>query len=146
MPNLNAILLIRMKLNEKTKKIIEEVFQNQPRVLAVYLFGSKIAGYADKSSDLDIAVVVDNTHNIDYGQLTLTANRIFPDAKPDLRIITKNTSPTFIFQVIKTGQNIYQRSDKNRVQFEARALSEYYDGTHRRDIYDSYLKTFFAKE
>lgn len=134
-----------MKLDKKTEKAIEKVFRSQPQTLAVYLYGSKIAGYERKSSDLDIAIVVDDTRSIDYGKLTLEANRIFPNVETDLRIITKDTSPTFIFQVIKNNQCIYQKSDKEKVQFESKALSDYYDGAHLRDIYDSYLKSYFAK-
>ncbi len=127
------------------KKTIKKYFTNQPQVVAVYLYGSRVANYNNNNSDLDIAVVVKNTNGIDYGEFSLQVNQMFPDYETDLRIITKDTSPTFIFQVIKNNQCIYQKSDREKVQFESRALSDYYDGAHLRDIYDSYLKSYFVK-
>lgn len=127
--------------DELTK--LEEIFKEQPEIVAVYLYGSQVNGNAIKSSDLDIAVVVDNPLNIDYGDLYFKISRVIKGKEIDLRIITKRTSPTFIFQVIKNDRCIYQRGEEEKVLFEAKAISEYYDGQHLRGIYDSYLKPFF---
>lgn len=132
-----------MKIDTKRLDFLKELFKNIPEVLAGYFYGSRASGYASLNSDLDLAVVVDNSAKINYGELYLKVNQILKDAEIDLRIITKQTSPTFIFQVIKTGQCIYQRSGVEKMQFEAKALGEYYDGEHIRNIYDSYLKSFF---
>ncbi len=130
-----------MKLD---KKNIERFFRNKPQVVAAYLYGSRVTGYSSNNSDLDIAVVVNDTSGIDYGKFSFQVNQMFPDFETDLRIITKGTSPTFIFQVIRNNQCIYQKSDKEKVQFESKALRDFYDAAHLRDIYDSYLKSFFA--
>lgn len=134
-----------MDLNPQTLENLQKVFETVPQVLAVYLYGSRIEGYHQKASDLDMAAVADDTQGINYGDLIFRVNQIIKDVETDLRIITRQTSPAFAFQVIKTGQCIYQKSDKEKVQFEARVLSDYYDGSYIRNIYNSYLKPFFER-
>lgn len=134
-----------MDLDSQSLKNLQEIFKKLPTVVAVYFYGSRVKDYARKSSDLDIAVVVDNILGIDFGNLYFQVNQSIKDAEVDLRIVTKQTSPAFIFQVIKTGQCIYQKDKLEKVQFEAKALSEYYDGEHLRNIYDNYTKSYFER-
>lgn len=134
-----------MDLDSQSFKSLQKIFKKLPEVVAVYFYGSRAKDYAHKSSDLDIAVVVDNIKGIDFGDLYFQVNQIIKDVEVDLRVVTKQTSPTFVFQVIKTGQCIYQRNELGKVQFEAKALSEYYDGQHLRDIYDGYTKSYFER-
>lgn len=129
--------------SEKIQDKLKELFKSYPQIIAVYLYGSQIGDYAFSKSDLDVAAVADDLAAVDYGELYLKINQILKDKEIDLRIVTKETSITFIFQVISSGQCIYQRSQQQRVQFEARILNEYYDGEHMRNIYDSYLKSYF---
>lgn len=132
-----------MELNPQSLEKLQNIFKKMPQILAVYLYGSRVKGYATKNSDLDIAVVVDDVKDINYGDLYFKVSQNIEVVEVDLRVVTKETSPTFIFQVIKTGQCIYQRESKERVRFEAKVLNEYFDTQHLRDIYNSYLKQYF---
>lgn len=132
-------------IDQKKQDELKDLFKLYPQIIAVYLYGSQVGGYASKKSDLDLAAIVDVPVSIDYGDLYLKVSQIIKGKEIDLRIITKQTSPTFIFQVIKSNRCIYKRSDKEKVLFESRAISEYYDGQHVREIYDSYLKPFFER-
>lgn len=131
--------------DQKTVAKLKKLFKTYPQIIAAYFYGSQAGKYASKKSDLDLAVVVYDVSYVDYGELYLKVSQIVKDKEIDLRIITKETSPTFIFQMIKTGQYIYQRNHQERVQFEARALNEYYDGEHTRTIYDNYVKSYFGR-
>ena len=62
----------------------------------------------------------------------------------DLSVVDKNSSPLFLFQIVSTGQCIYQSSEKEKVSFEAFTLGNYYDTAHLRKIYYSYLKDKFS--
>lgn len=132
-----------MDLDSGKLEALQKIFRKMPQVSVVYLYGSRMKGYAAKASDLDIAVVVDNIEGINYGDLILQVNQVFPELETDVRIITYNTMPTFLFQVIRDGKVIYQKSEAERVRFETKSLREYYDGQRLRDIYDKYLSLYF---
>lgn len=127
--------------NQKDK--LNDLFKTYPQVLAAYFYGSQVTGHSNKESDLDLAVVVDNVLELGFGQMYLQVNQIIKNMEVDLRIVTDQNSPTYIFQILKNGQLVYERDALQRVRFEANTLSEYYDGAHIRKIYDSYLNKAF---
>lgn len=134
-----------MEILQEQLQDLNQLFKKLPQIVAVYLYGSRVSKRELPKSDLDVAVIAESIESIDYGKLYFAVSQIIKDYEIDLRIITKKTAPTFIFEVIKTARCIYQRSDTEKVQFETKALSEYYDSEHLRKIYDSYLKAFFER-
>lgn len=132
-----------MKLDKKAKNMLEEIFKKQPLILAVYLYGSRVRGYASKDSDLDMAVVVDNMGDINYDKFYLEVGKIIKGVELDLRISTPKSDPTYLFEVIG-GKYLYQRSKEDRIRFETQVLKIFYDGKHIRDIYHYYLKQSFG--
>ncbi len=45
-------------LNQKTINLIKEVFQKNPNVSLVYIYGSRVNNTYNKISDIDLAVVL----------------------------------------------------------------------------------------
>lgn len=128
-------------LDKKTIKKIQEILAKQPDVLAVYLFGSAARGQAHPKSDLDIGVVVSSAKGIDYGKLSVSLDQAVAGREVDLRIVTlKDTSPVFLYNLIKENLCLYARSDGERVRFETGALRQFYDSAKIREIYYRYLK------
>ena len=130
-------------MTDQIKLNLKELFKTYPSILVVYFYGSGVTGYTNKQSDLDLAVVVDDPTAIDYGDLYLKINQIIKNQEVDLRIVTLTNTPTYLFQVLKNSQRIYQRDELERVNLESQILRDFYDTQHIRDIYDSYLKQAF---
>ncbi len=124
---------------------LRNMFKKQQNVVAVYVYGSRLKGYNTAKSDLDLAVVVDDVDKINYQSLYLKINQLFKKIEIDLRIVTAKSSPTYLFQVLKSGQCVYQRDEIEKVQFETKALKDFYDSQHLRDIYDRYLRQAFIE-
>lgn len=56
----------------------------------------------------------------------------------DLRIVTLDSSPLFLFEVID-GDLLYMKSEEDRVEFVRESLLAYYRTQHLRDIFNHYL-------
>lgn len=126
-------------INHESLNNLAQLLKSYPAVLAGYLYGSRITGHASAKSDLDLALVVDDTECVNYEEAYLKISQIFPQFEIDLRIITQDSSPTYLFQVLN-GKRVYERSGLKRIKFEVKALHTYYDTQHIRDIYNLYLK------
>lgn len=134
-----------MNISKDKIRHLKEVFREQQSVVAVYVYGSRLRAYSNVKSDLDLAVVVDDFNKIDYKDLYLKINQIFKELEIDLRIVTPTSSPTYLLQILKTGECVYQKGQVERVNFETKALKDFYDSKHIRDIYDHYLRQSFIK-
>lgn len=118
-------------------------FSKEPKIKLAYALGSVVSKRAKPDSDFDLAVVVGNKHQIDFnGVYNLISPISFPKDL-DLSVVDKNSFPLFLFQMISTGECLYQKSEKIRISFEADVLRNYYDNAHLRNIYHSYLKDKF---
>ncbi|WP_239450959.1 type VII toxin-antitoxin system MntA family adenylyltransferase antitoxin [Methanosarcina horonobensis] len=108
-------------------------------VILAYLFGSTVRGEANCLSDidiavLDIAVLFDNTLTkkeafdlqlrliVDLGDLLKTNN---------VDLVVLNDSPLLLaFNIIRNGI-ILKSDERERVRFETRIMSRYYDEQYR---------------
>lgn len=132
-----------MKLDPKQMEKLQEIFKKMPQVLAVYLYGSRVKGYAAKGSDLDIAIVVDDIKGVDYDMFYFPISEVIKGVELDLRIVTPKKDLIYLFEVI-SGKCLYQRSEEDRINFETKVLRNFYDSKHIRDIYYHYLKQSFG--
>lgn len=130
-----------MENSQKVK--LDELFSRYPSILVAYFYGSQITGYTNSQSDLDLAVVTATPESIKYEELYFQISQIIKEREVDLRIVTPKSTPTYLFQVLKNGQRIYQRQELERVRFESQVMRDFYDAAHIRDIYDLYLKQAF---
>jgi hypothetical protein len=138
---------IQPKLQDFSRQC-QQRLENDPNVIAAYIFGSRAQDYAHPHSDIDVALLVEDRQQVSHrnyfrklAQINLTlASEI------DLVIADKNSPPLLLFQIIKTGQLIYQRSHQERAELEARIMLIYYDTQHIRDIYNYYLSKSIEEE
>lgn len=127
-------------LGSKTIKKVQKILAREPNVLACYLFGSQVGGFAGKESDLDLAVVVKNKRKLNELDLLELLGRIQFPKNLDLSVVDKTSSPLFLFEIISGGKRIYERDQDQANAFEAGVLNFYYDTKHLRNIYKLYLK------
>ena len=113
-------------------------------VLLAYLYGSFAKGETHPNSDIDIAILVnDSISEIKYSygyraeiltdlMKTLHTNRV------DLIIL--NEAPPFLrFQVVRYGIPILTRSEAERIDFHVKTITKYNDVKKLLDIQNRYI-------
>lgn len=123
---------------EKDIERIVHYFRDRDEVSALYLFGSSAKGKRTQESDIDIAVLIDESglkqKNIERFR------KEYYDVSPGFSlglvdIVILNTAPTFLkYHVIKTGKILFDRNRKLRVGFTERTITEYLDFKPIQDI------------
>jgi len=122
---------------EENIRELRKLFEDEERVLVVYLFGSHVRGVQTSISDVDIAILLSELpKNIleYYLHLVNILTRILGD---DVDLIILNLSPPLLkFQIIKNVRVVYCRSEASRVKFEAKSTCEYLDFRRALKRYD----------
>jgi uncharacterized protein len=121
--------IIQSNLKELESKL-KGFFSSKDRVVVAYLFGSTARVESNCLSDIDIAVLFDNTLTkkeafdlqmnliVDLGDLLKTKN---------VDLVVLNDSPLLLaFNIIRDGI-IVKADEKKRVNFETLTMSRYYD-------------------
>jgi len=108
------------------------IFKDYPYISAAYLFGSYATGKKGLMSDVDIALLLKEPHpkgrelihKIDY-----MAYRIGDALKiRDVDLIELNRQGlTFVHNVLKTGELIYDADPDFRIRFTTKVISDYCD-------------------
>jgi predicted nucleotidyltransferase len=124
---------------ERIQRTVSEVAGSDPRILAVYLFGSRIKGEEHARSDVDLAVLFDEPRRLsDLVDLEIR----FEDAlgtKVDLVDLGK-ARPFLALDVIR-GERLYGRDSKRCDEFDLYVLRRAGDlapleKEHRRMLLD----------
>jgi predicted nucleotidyltransferase len=127
-----------MSDDEDVNRIIR-YFKAAEEVLALYIFGSFGKGRKTKESDIDVAVLIDESRLKKKGFELL--KRKYYAASPTFSmrpvdIVILNIAPPFLkHQVLKTDRILFDRDRKFRVKFIGRAITEYLDYKPIEDIY-----------
>jgi predicted nucleotidyltransferase len=125
--------------DEKDIERIVRYFKERDEVVSLYLFGSSARARTTKESDIDIAVLIDES-----GFKKTDPERFrkeYYEASPrfSLRpvdIVILNTAPPFLkYQVLKKGRVLFERERDLRVRFTEKAINEYLDYKPIQDIY-----------
>ncbi len=105
---------------------------------ALYVFGSSANNRKTRESDIDIAVIIDesglNKRNFEHFR------KMYYEASPrfsvrPVDIVILNTAPPFLkYQVLKTGKVLFDKKKKLRARFTERAITEYLDYKPIADI------------
>jgi predicted nucleotidyltransferase len=102
--------------------ILERLRQHIPKLLAVYAFGSRVRGDANKDSDLDLAVLVEGY--ADPIVLWNLANDLIDITECPVDLLDLRAASTVMqHQIITGGERLWQK-DSSPGLFEAAALSE----------------------
>lgn len=128
---------------QKLTSQLDVALTRDANVIAVYVFGSQAKNRAIRESDFDIAVVVEKKTLTTYDDIYVRIKHISFPADLDLVIVDEQSSPLLLFEIIRDGICVYKRSEKHRVNLEARALHRFYDTQHMRNISYSYLSRQF---
>lgn len=134
-----------MKLMEK----IAEYFSEDPKVIAVYIFGSHAKKKAHPNSDVDIAVLFKKINRKDAFNLSLkyscdlmkclSVNRV--------DVVILNTANNIIKnQIFKYGQIILDRDPAFTKKFKNYSILEYLDFLHTRREAEKRMKERIFKE
>lgn len=95
-------------------------------IQAAYLFGSRQAGTARASSDVDLAVLVGVPFGLlEEQDLAARIERVL-DAPVDV-VVLDRASLELRGRVVQEGELVYRGDESARVAFEVRARSEYLD-------------------
>jgi len=102
----------------------------QPEVVLAYLFGSVARGEADRLSDVDVAVLLDESlgpeDRVDR-QLRLMAALSDFSARETQVVLLNNASPLLAYRVVTEGILLHERSRTERIAFEVKARRVYFD-------------------
>ncbi|MDP2860909.1 MAG: nucleotidyltransferase domain-containing protein [bacterium] len=125
----------------------QQVFSQRGEILAVYVFGSRVNGFANSQSDLDMAVFVSDREKISEREILrlLANNGVSTSFSLDLSCVDFDSPPIFLYEIIKNGVCVYEKENDSRATIEGEILDIYYDNQHMRNIYGYYLNESLKK-
>lgn len=103
---------------------------NQSTTIFAYFFGSKVKGYANENSDLDIAVYFSEpVENFGLWPAFEIEAKLSRSIRSTVQVTVLNNllSPEFFSQIVSEGVKLVDKNEAIRVDFENRVLRYYYD-------------------
>ncbi len=105
---------------------------DDPRVLGVYAFGSRADGRASPSSDIDVAVLLDQALDL-AEELRLRSTVVDELRRDDVDLVVLNQAPPLLcYEVLAHGKLLFSRDEELLQEFEERTLREYFDTSYLR--------------
>ena len=126
-----------MKDDGEVERIIR-YFKGTDEVSTLYIFGSLGKGKKTGESDIDIAVLIDES-KLQRKNFELLKRKYYA-ASPTFSmrpvdIVILNAVPPFLkHQILKTGRILFDKNRRLRVRFTERAITEYLDYKPVEDI------------
>lgn len=127
------------------KRKVKAAFRRH-RVFLAYVFGSIVSAKTTATSDVDIAVLLDqtlskeerfNTRLALMGELATLLHRAV-----DVVVLNDLTSLFFKYVIVHDGKVLYEKNEDVRVEFEVDVLTQYFDFQPFLDLYSAeYVKT-----
>ena len=117
-------------LFEKAARLLAD----DPRILALWGFGSRARGTHGPRSDVDLAVLLDAAPTL-MEKLRLRADVVDDLGRDDVDLVVLNqAAPLLRYEVLKDGRRLFARDEEAADAFELRALREYLDTRHLRAV------------
>ncbi|MBI1870252.1 MAG: nucleotidyltransferase domain-containing protein [Chlamydiae bacterium] len=114
------------------KRVLNPYFNANPEIQIAYLFGSLAKGEDHPESDVDLAILLNETSSPSQTSYRYKAELIselmsfLKTKRIDLSIL--NESPLLLcFNVVHDGILLHSKNEIMRIQFEARTMSFYFD-------------------
>lgn len=109
--------------------MLQKVFRKKKEVLFCYVFGSFAYENFNSKSDVDVAVFLDKKLSCDFFEKRLELiSEISQAVGREADILVLNTASPFLkYVVLKEGKLIFSRDESKRVDFELKAMNEYFD-------------------
>ncbi len=121
-------------LGEDALSSVASVLRGYPFVCAAYQFGSTVRGKAGSLSDLDLALLVDDTAPVGpekartEGLLAYRIRQALGEGAPEVDVLTLNgRSVVFQHEVLRTGRLIYDGDPQARRRFVWQVVQAYLD-------------------
>lgn len=114
---------------------LKPIFENDHRVLAVFLYGSHVDGYAMPWSDIDLAVLYDEDVDL-WEHLRLDARICKALGTDNIDWLDLRQLPLPVQHRVIQGRIIYEREPARVSDFIMQSLIRYYSLRHILDIYD----------
>jgi len=112
------------RLIEKTKRVLAA----HPKVLFAYLFGGLARGTSSPSSDIDVAVFIDDSTDLVSEKQKLLGDLIDSLRTDEIDLVLLNTAPLPLkARVIRNNEILIDRKPYLRHAFESLVLREYFD-------------------
>lgn len=133
-----AVNYSMLKKNSTIKKRVASICEGEPAIAAAYVFGSYAKGKEKASSDLDVALLLNETQTDDFSMLDfVTALEKQLECKADV-VILNRAGEVLKFEVRRQGILIFERSGKYRKHFEIKGRKTYEDFLY---LHKKYVKT-----
>lgn len=111
---------------DKTQAAVAILLTHQP--VAVYAFGSQVAGAARPDSDLDLAVLLHPGRRLPIDQKMDLAERLGVVVGRDVDLVVLNEARLALqFEIIRSGRVLYELSFEDRVSAEEVIVRDYLD-------------------
>ena len=133
---------------ESVKATLQPFFDDRPEVILVYLFGSFLRRPKGNFHDIDLALLVDHDQfeALDrarpYGYRASLGTDLAHTLRYDIIDVTilNFASPLLLKRIIRTGELIFCRAERNRIEFEISAFKRFADTANLRAIKRRYTK------
>lgn len=103
------------------------ILAEDPRILAVWAFGSVARSEEHPRSDLDLAVLLDQQVNL-REELRLRSRVVEELGRDDIDLVVLNHAPPLLrYEAISAGRRLLARDEERVDDFEARAAMECFD-------------------
>ena len=110
---------------------VADALASRDEVLEAYLFGSRATGRAQRHSDIDVAVYVDERRALERGYgyaAELTTALMARLGTADIDLVVLNRAPPVLYhRVLRDGRRILSRDLRATTTREGYALSRYCD-------------------
>lgn len=127
---------IEHSLKERMPRLIE-IFKKQPEINALYLFGSYARDEIKPLSDIDIAVFLKKgSGRTDYWdiKLKLLNKAIAILGSDEIDFVVLNEAPYELrYNILKKGKILFCRNEKERREFQEKAVLDYLDTQSLRE-------------
>jgi predicted nucleotidyltransferase len=126
---------MRSLAKDAVLEILRPCLSERPEIHFAYLFGSLAKGTQNRLSDVDVAVFLDPEflarphaeHSYGYKAHLITELMSHLRTNQIDVVILNHASPFLRFQVLRDGIVICETNREERIQFQAQALSRYFD-------------------
>ena len=121
-----------------TERRIASLCEAEPAITAAYFFGSYAKGKGKKSSDVDVALLLNEKKISGFSTLYfITILEKQMGCKADVVILNK-ADEVLKYEVRRQGKLIYERSEEYRKQFEVKGRKFYEDFLY---LHNRYVKS-----
>ncbi|MCW3488910.1 type VII toxin-antitoxin system MntA family adenylyltransferase antitoxin [Dethiobacter alkaliphilus] len=140
-------------MNQDNQRIIDKLkhpdfaeFCRQNNIDLAMLFGSRATGTARENSDFDVAILLDRriypADTLARGgcKRTILLNLVDYLASSRIDLVVLNDASSFlVYQIIQTGQVLYEKNPAEFARLASLAIRQYSDGYLFREAEKKYL-------